>query len=238
VIILVTVSLLKYPARTIFITAFTLFQVGEFSFLLSVTGLQNEVLSTHIYQYFLAISIMTMGLTPFILNNSGQIADFFIRLPLPKRVKNRLDNIKKQRIVNIRQSQNLNDHLVIIGYGINGSNLAKTAKKVNIPYLIIELDPDLIKKLKAENEPVIFGDASNETILQHVHIHKARVVVIAISDQNIIDDILKRIREISSTIHIIVRTRDTENIEDIFNTGANEVVPEEFETSVLIFTSV
>jgi CPA2 family monovalent cation:H+ antiporter-2 len=181
-IIGITVLLLKYPARTVFMTVFALFQVGEFSLLLSTVGVENEILPQNIYQYFLAISIITMGLTPFLMNFAPQITYFLVKLPIPSNVRARLDNVKRIHQNQHSVTEELTDHLVIIGYGINGQNISKAAKNAEIPYIIIDLEPESFEKGKKAGEPIVFGDATNPVILKHVHVQEARVVVIAISD--------------------------------------------------------
>ncbi len=234
-IIIITVLLLRYPARTIFITAFTLFQVGEFAFLLSVNGIKYKLLTPEVYQYFLAVSILTMGLTPFLIANASQTATFLIRYLLPRAVRERLQSIGQQKS---KAEHEYNDHLVIIGYGTNGDNLSTASKEAQIPYVVVELDPEIFKEIKSKGLPVIFGDACDEVILQHVNIHKARVIVIAISDPLATKKIITRIREVTETAYIIVRVKRKTEIEEIFRLGADEVIPEEFETSIGIFTSV
>jgi len=238
IITAITVFILRYPARTIFITALSLFQVGEFAFLLSVTGLNYKILSVDVYQYFLSISILSMGLTPFIINNASRITSSIIRSPLPKKVRQRLNSIAQQKSLKTVSEFDFKDHLVIIGYGINGENLTTASREANIPYVVVELDPDIIKTLKDKNIPAVFGDACDEIILQHVSVHKARVIVIAVSDPLAAKKIIIRIREITKMAYIIVRTKHQRNIDEIFKLGADEVIPEEFETSIGIFTSV
>lgn len=239
IVLVITVLLLKYPPRTVILTALSLFQVGEFAFLLSATGMQYELMSNHIYQHFLAISIISMGATPFIIDFSGNITTFLIKTPLPKNVRRRLKRITQKNATNDTITEdNFHDHLVIIGYGLNGENVAKAAKKANIPYLIVDLDPETIKKGKANNEPIIFGDACNDIILKHVHIHEARVVVVAISSPESTKKIVKTIRSFSKTVYIIVRTRYISEVEENIKAGADQVIPEEFETSIEIFVRV
>ena len=239
IILVITVLVLKYPPRTVILTALSLFQVGEFAFLLSATGMQYELMSNTIYQHFLAISIMSMGATPFVIDFSDKIADFLFKTPLPKNVRRRLKNITKNNAHNNKiEEENYHDHLIIIGYGVNGENVAKAAKRANIPYLIVDLDPAAIKKGKDNNEPIIFGDACNDVILKHLHAHEARVVVVAISSPETTKKIVRNIRNYTRTAYIIVRTRYISEIEENIKAGADQVIPEEFETSIEIFTRV
>jgi len=127
---------------------------------------------------------------------------------------------------------------VIIGYGINGSNLAKAAHYSNIPYIAIELNADTVIREKKNGIPIIFGDAAEPHILETVNLKKARAAVIAISDPDATKAITTNIREFSSSIYTIVRTRYVKETSELLALGADEVIPEEFETSVEIFSRV
>lgn len=237
-VIAITVLSLRYPARTVFMTMFSLFQVGEFSLLLSATGMENGILSNNIYQYFLAVSIISMGLTPVLINKSAQITYFLVKIPIPSAVRKRLNNFRRKRAQERVSIPQLKDHLVIVGYGINGQNISKAAKKARIPYAIVELEPEAFQQAKDNQEPVVFGDATNDIILKHVHIQEARVVVIAISDSEATMKIINLVRSFTQTAWIIVRTRYVKEIEENIRLGADEVIPEEFETSIEIFSRV
>ncbi|UJH91346.1 NAD-binding protein [Antarcticibacterium sp. 1MA-6-2] len=136
------------------------------------------------------------------------------------------------------QWKNFHDHLVIIGFGINGQNISKAAKHANIPYVVTDLEPDAFEKGKKAGEPIIFGDATNPLILKHLHVQEARVVVIAISDPDATKKIINGIRSLTQTANLIVRTRYVREIEENLRLGADEVIPEEFETSIEIFSRV
>lgn len=238
IILAITVLSLRYPARTIFMTVFALFQVGEFSLLLSTVGLENGLLPENIYQYFLAISIVTMGITPILINYSSRITYFLLKMPIPAAVRKRLENIRKISQPESTPIEDLKDHLVIVGYGINGQNISKAAKNADIPYVIVDLEPEAFQMAKNNGELVVFGDATNPLILKHVHVQEARVVVIAISDSRATKKIINGVRQYTQTAWIIVRTRYVREIEENIRLGADEVIPEEFETSIEIFSRV
>ena len=237
-IIFIVVIILRYPLRVVLLSGLTLFQVGEFAFILSATGIAEGLLSPENYQYFLAVSIMSMGATPFIIMWSPKITDFLLKLPLSQQVRRRLDSFQKVKAQSYRLPEAMEDHLVIIGYGINGKNIAKAARGANIPYVVVEKDMEALKQAQLSTESVVFGDATHEVILKHVHAYSARVVVIAISDPDTTRLIVSKIRELSDIVYIIVRTRYLKEIDGNLRLGADEVIPEEFETSIEIFTRV
>lgn len=228
------VIMLRYPLRTVILTALSIFQVGEFAFLLANTSMQYELLPDNVYQYFLATSIVSMGMTPLLFKFAHQLTDLLVKVPGAKR-------LEPQTIApdtRISLAEELNDHLVIIGYGINGKNLARAARNADIPYRIVELNAKTVKSAKAEGEQIYFGDATEESILKHLFVHKARVVVIAISDPKATKKIVSQIRGLSKTVYVIVRTRFVKEIQENLQAGADEVIPEEFETSIEIFSKV
>jgi monovalent cation:H+ antiporter-2, CPA2 family len=221
-----------------FVVGFSLFQVGEFSLLLAKEGFRYELLDANTYQYFLAISILTMAFTPFVLNHRYNFAYKMWNVPLPTNLRRRLVARKNPPVAGIDEDNELRDHLVIIGYGLNGRNLSRAAKRAHIPYAIIEMNPETVRTEAANGEPIVYGDAANETVLDHVNAHKARVIVIAISNSDSTKGIIASIRHFTQNPYVIVRTRYVNEIEDNIKLGADEVIPEEFETSIEIFTRV
>lgn len=230
--------LLQVPIRTALLVGLSLFQVGEFAFILSRSGIEAGLLSDAVYQYFLAVSLVTMALTPFVIKSNHALANAAVLVLVPKALRERMSRRMTAAMGQEDENHDIEDHIVIIGYGINGRNLARAAREANIPYLIIELNAETVKQEKALGEPIMYGDAAQGVILQHVHIQKARVCVIAISDPDSTKRIIVNIREISTRVHIIVRTRFIQEMDENFQLGADEVIPEEFETSIEIFTRV
>jgi CPA2 family monovalent cation:H+ antiporter-2 len=225
------IAVLKYPPRTIIITALSLFQVGEFSFILSKVGIQYNLLSESTNQIFLAVSIMSMLITPFVIIISEKIAFGVLKIGFF-----RDKEVTKTEVP--LKAEVFKNHLVIMGYGVNGSNLVKAAKHINIPYVIVEKDKAKLEEAFSKNLPVINGDATQESVLNTLNLNQARALVIAISDKEATREILSKVRQICQSLYIIVRTRYVKEIEELHALGADEVIPEEFETSIEIFTRV
>lgn len=231
----VAARMLQYPLRISLLVGLSLFQVGEFAFILSKTGIESGLLSEETYQYFLSVSLLTMGVTPFVIGSYRKLADLIAspfggsKEPMP------FDHHSSDAHGDL---PDLDDHIVIIGFGINGRNVARAARHADIPYVIVELNAVTVKHERKNGQPILYGDAVHPMILQHINIHKARVVVVAISDPSATKRIIASVREISDKVHIIVRTRFVQEMEENYRLGADEVIPEEFETSIEIFTRV
>ena len=107
-----------------------------------------------------------------------------------------------------------------------------------MPYTILELNADVVGEAKAKGEKINFGDATRREVLKHAEIEKASALVLAISDPQAGRRAVRNARQLSEDIHIIVRTRYISEINELLELGANEVIPEEFETSIEIFSRV
>lgn len=229
------VAVLRYPLRTVLLTGFSLFQVGEFAFILSKVGIEYNLLSVETNQYFLAVSILSMLLTPFMILSAETIVQAMLRFFQRIGINVATVLMQSQRK---EQETELTNHLIIIGYGINGRNVAAVARLSNIPYVVIELNAETVKQERSKGAPLVFGDATHEHILETVNLSQARIVVVAISDIQATKIIVAKIRAMSSSLHIVVRTRYVKEIAELTALGANEVIPEEFETSIEIFSRV
>ena len=206
-------------------------QIGEFSFVLAKAGIDFKLLSPADGQIFLAASILSMIATPFLIHWSHAWAFGFEGL---------FKDIGFNRSTSgeANETPSATGHVIVVGYGLNGQNLARVLKEVGIPYRVLEMDPDLVRSAKAGGEPISFGDGTRPELLQQVGIEKARVLVVAISDPAATARLVSQARRLRTDLYIIVRTRYVAEIDHLYRLGANQVIPEEFETSVEIFARV
>lgn len=218
--------LLKHPLRTGIIVGISINAIGEFAFVMAKEAKKFNILNESNYQLFLSVSILTIGISPFLIRYSSKIAALFAA----KKGKDKVLEIKNKSI--------LKDHLIIVGYGINGKNLSKAAIESKISYVVLELNPETVSKERKKGIPIYYGDAANEGVLRNLSIENARVMVVAINDPYAIRRIVSMAKNINPAIHLIVRTRHISEINSLLNMGADEVVPEEYETSIEIFTRV
>ena len=228
------VVFLGFSLTTALIVGFSLCQIGEFSFILSKVGFDNTIISPVEYQTILAMAIITMVISSFIINYARPVADFFMKSPLLTWLDNKLYDASSMPTEPWGEIPE--DHLIIVGYGINGRNVARSAKIAGIPYIIIETNPETVKKESAKGESIIYGDASNDEVLKHSNIMEARVLVTTIPDAPSARHIIFSARKLNQEVYIIARTRFVIEVNDLYMLGASEVIPEEFETSVEIFT--
>ncbi|HPN38451.1 MAG TPA: cation:proton antiporter [Melioribacteraceae bacterium] len=221
-------SLLKLPFRVAVYSGLSISSIGEFSFILAKEGLKFNIINKEIHQLFLAVSIITIMAVPFFMKYQSKILDFIEKLIKTKPNNGRYEKTKTK----------LKGHLIIVGYGVNGKNLSKAAISSNIPYVVLEINPETVEREKKKGIPIYYGDAATEGVLEAMNITEARIIVIAINEPYAVRRVVSLAKMMNKNIHIIVRTRYISEIKGLIDLGADEVIPEEYETSIEIFTRV
>ncbi|MGH7535890.1 MAG: NAD-binding protein, partial [Gemmatimonadales bacterium] len=226
-------ALMGYSGRVALLSGIGVSQIGEFSFVLAREGRVMGLLPEGLYQTFLAVAVITMLVTPFLLQGGPALLDRLERLVPLDRL---LPGFRPKGITAVQEP--LTDHVIIAGYGLNGRNLAAALRSIDAPYLIVELNSQSVRNARARGEPAFYGDATREEILRSLGLERAKMLVVAISDPAATRRMVRVARSLSPTIHIIARTRYVVEISELERLGANVVIPEEFETSIEIFSRV
>ena len=224
------------PPRSAIMVGIALAQVGEFSFLLGQQGEASGYFQGDQYQVFLALSVLSMIVTPFLMQWSPHLArrtEAWQRAHhlMPGRTTTHTEQTEGKQI-------RMKGHVIIAGYGLNGRNLARVLGETEIPYLGLDLDGDTVSREAKHGVPVYYGDATNSHVLRHMRIEDAKVLVVAISDPFITRRVVQVAKGLNPKIHVVVRTRYLRELDELHKLGADDVVPEEFETSIEIFALV
>jgi CPA2 family monovalent cation:H+ antiporter-2 len=222
-----------YSWRAAVLTGIALAQVGEFSFILAKVGRSVGLLPGESFQVFLTVSVLTLLLTPFLLQASPRLAR---RAEALQRLRHWLP--ERQTAPHGIQSRHLRDHTIVAGYGVNGRNLAQVLRETEIPFVVVDVDGQTVRREQKKGIPIVFGDITHPQVLRRLGVQEASALVLAISDPIATRRAVTVARQLSPAIHIIARTRYLREIEDLRMTGADQVVPEEFETSIEIFSLV
>lgn len=214
--------ILKYPIRLALIVGFGLSQLGEFSFILAEVGKGYGLITESQFQTIMAVTIFTLFITPFLMKLSSAFGYSFSKL-LP---------------LKMADVPEMSNHTVVLGYGLNGKNLAKVLKSTSIAYIVMDLNPTSVEKGKKAGYNTVFGDATQHESLRQIGIERARICVIAMSDRLSTERALSLIKMMNPDLRVVVRTRYVADVKKLFDLGASQVIPEEFETSVEIFIRV
>jgi CPA2 family monovalent cation:H+ antiporter-2 len=219
-----TARALRYPIRSALLAGLGLAQIGEFSFLLAQQGLDRNLMGQDVFQMFISTSILSMLAAPFLMQAGPWFTSRLPELAPAQGSKNDVCTLK--------------GHTVIAGYGLNGMNLAKTLKATHIPYVVLEVNADTIRRARDEGEPIIYGDITRRDVLVRAGAECAKVMVFAVSDFNATRIAVRTVRQLNPSIFILIRTRYAADVDELYKLGADQVIPEEFETSIEIFSRV
>jgi len=224
--------MLGHTFRGTIVVGLALAQIGEFSFILAKVGQTSQILSDYYYQLFLAVTIVSMAVSPFLIMVAKPAAGLLLKLPIPKFLVNGLFPLQD---IEVPLMQN---HTVLIGKDSRSLNLSLMASYMKIPYISIVFDPAAARKRQMKGEMVVYGDALNEPILRKAHAETAEIVVISIGDAITTLGIIEKVREMNKHAFIIARAKHVTDIEDLYQIGADQVIPEEFETAIDLFERV
>jgi CPA2 family monovalent cation:H+ antiporter-2 len=227
--------LARAPWRVALAGGMSLAQVGEFSFVLAVAGAPRGLLGSVGGQAFYAGAVFSLMLTPFLVAWAPEWALAFERWRTRGRAATGADTARAPEAAPLQTP--LADHVVIAGFGLNGRNVARVLRAVRVPHLVVDMDPGAIRAAAAEGSRGLIGDIANPVIQEQAGLAGARTLVLALSDPTATRHACQLARTHSRGVHIIVRTRYVSEIDELHRLGANQVIPEEFETSIEIFTA-
>jgi CPA2 family monovalent cation:H+ antiporter-2 len=216
--------------------AIALAQVGEFSFVLAQTGTPFGLMGAAGGQAFYAGAVFSLMLTPLLVARAPEWA-----IVLGSRLGGRHGPADDAALLGGEghgvHGAPLSDHVVIAGFGLNGQNLARVLRSVRVPHVVVDLNPDALLLAESLGSRAMLGDVTYAHIQQQAGVPAARVLVLALSDPTATRHACHAARTVAPHVYIIVRTRYVAEIDELHRLGANQVIPEEFETSIEIFTA-
>lgn len=213
--------LFRYGNIVPFAVGLTLFQAGEFSFVLARVGVATNSIDEDLYAYALTVAVVTMLLTPFL----SQLAPRLYAIRQRRRQKEPLQTI------NLPKS-GLHHHIVIAGGGRVGQYVARLLQQLNFGFVLLELDYRRVETAKQFNLPVIFGDASQDVVLEAAHVENARLILVTTPDIQTTRAIVAQARRLNPDVHIVARADSVEVIQGLQQHDIYEAVQPEFEASL------
>jgi len=213
------VAVLGFPLRLAALVALALAQVGEFSFVLLREGSRLGLVSNERYQLFLAAAVLTMLAAPALIAVGPRAAHWL----------GQKGARRHSRLAPDAQTEQLRDHVIVCGYGLNGRRLARLLAENHLPYVVVDMNPRVVRRARAEGEPIYFGDVSNPQILRLVGATHARAIIFAVSDPGVLARAVSHARLRNPDLHIIARTKRIAEAHELRLAGATDVVAEELE---------
>lgn len=221
--------LMRLSMRVSLLAGAGLAQIGEFAFVLATAGLAAGLIDDDLMASLVAVSILSMLLTPFGLSAGPRIAAGVGRV---RKFQRWLDVATAEEAdVEVKQYR---DHVIIGGYGFVGQQLARALRAHHIPYVIVELNMQTVSNAGRAGEPIYYGDITSPEVLEHVGARRARELVLVINDPSALIRAIKGARQCAPDLHIVVRTLYLMDVGDLIQAGANQIVPAELEAGVEI----
>ncbi|QTA81657.1 Putative glutathione-regulated potassium-efflux system protein, KefB-like [Desulfonema limicola] len=204
-----------------------LFQVGEFTFVLARTGLEAKVLDNNTYSLVLALSVISMVITPFA---SAMAAPVY-------KLRKKLFNYEPLQTENIPNT-GLENHVVIAGGGRVGQHIAQVLTQLNLPFVIVELNHQRMQECKNAKFPVIYGDMSQPTVLEASKILESRLLLITIPSLVAAQSIAEHSLMLKPELNIIARAEGVEQMKTLYENGVYMAVMPEMEAGLEIARQV
>ena len=204
-------------------------QSGEFGFALLTLLLRRELSDPDIVQPLLAATVLSMVLSPLLIRHNRRITRAFLGEAGPPH-----NEAMREAQATLAVAER--DHVVICGFGRVGQNIARVLEQTGFEYIALDLDPYRVRVGRQAGDPVMYGDAGQEKVLENVGIAHASCVVVTFTKPEIALRILRSVRALRPDVPVLVRTQDDSKLEELQAAGATEVVPETFEASLMLLS--
>lgn len=208
-------------------TGIVLAEGGEFGFALLTLLLQNRLVGVEVIQPLLAAITVSMVLSPMLIRHNRQIARFVLRESRPELPPPPPGDAVTRALAG-------REHVVLCGFGRVGQNVARVLEQLGFEYLAMDLDPFRVRTAREAGDPVIYGNAADDVMLDAVGIGHASAVVVSFSDPERALRIVEAVRRRRSDVPVLVRTADDTQLERLRAAGATELVPETLEAALML----
>ena len=201
-------------------------QGSEFGFALLAVAITSGLLGIEPSQPIIAAIILSMAISPMLIRHNEAIA-----LRFAPGYASSLDQAEQDIETACAE---LKDHVLLCGFGRTAQNLAQFLKREGIPFVALEIETEIVREAREAGEPVFLGDSSKPGILRLAGIARARVLVISFTEFKPAEHIAQTVRELRPDIPLLVRTRDDRHLERLLECGADEVIPDTVESSMIL----
>jgi CPA2 family monovalent cation:H+ antiporter-2 len=215
-----------------FKAALVLAHAGELGFVLIGLATKHHMLTEPLASIVLSIGVLSMFASPFMISYAE---------PLSRRLFGVKTTAKEQSQSKQKISEAVKDfsqHIIICGFGRNGQTIKRFLDRLELPSVVLDLDPKRVREAATAGESVFYGDATRRSILHAAGIEQARLVVVTFDNLKSTLDLLSVTRLHFPQIPVLVRTKDDSNLETLLHAGAQKVIPENLESSLMLVGQV
>lgn len=235
VVIFVLNNHFKQHLKVSFLVALGLVQVGEFAFVLSKDAVTKSFISSDVYNFVLSVALISILLTPLIFK-FGEKMFLSFKAFMRSRMQKQYDRIFGAYKIDKESSTGLlfSNHVVICGHGRVGHQISRVLELAKIPYVVVDYNLGVVKKLKENDVNVVYGDPSDIDVLDYAEVDRAQSVVVAVPDRHSQEMIIDNSLKLNPRVNIICRSHFDEDKERLLGRGAKAIVQPEFEAGLSI----
>ncbi|UCD64568.1 MAG: cation:proton antiporter [Candidatus Zixiibacteriota bacterium] len=232
-LVFASAAILRLPLRVCLLTALALAQIGEFSFVLVFAAQGTGLLDKALESNLISAAILSMFLTPIAISFGPHLAAGVGRI-------RRLTHLMKVPSAEdaADETRRMRDHVIIGGYGFAGQQLARALEHCSIPFVVVDLNVENVRKASSEVGHAYFGDVTSHEVLESVGAAYARQLVLLINDQRATERAVRVARRLAPGLAIVVRAFYLLDINPLLAAGADDVIAAEREAAVEVATRV
>ena len=203
-------------------------QMGEFGFVLIALANQVQLLPSEVSSMLLGAGVISMAITPYMIDHARSWSLFL----------SQEKSIETNDLEQLPENEHLKEHVIICGFGRIGQTVSRFLKQESIDFVAIDIDPLRTRTAREAGENVLFGSSRQTELLKAAHLSQAKLVVIAFGEDKQSLEVIQKVRSLSPNVPILVRTRNDDHLDMLHEAGANEVVPESLEGSLMLVSQV
>ena len=203
-------------------------QMGEFGFVLIALANQVQLLPSSVSSMLLGAGVISMAITPYMIDRARSWSIFLSQEKSPETTD----------LEQLPENKDLKNHVIICGFGRVGQTVSRFLKQESIDFVAIDIDPLRTRTAREAGENVLFGSSRQTELLNAAHLSQAKLVVIAFGEDKQSMEVVQKVRSLAPEVPILVRTRNDDNLDVLHAAGANEVVPESLEGSLMLVSQV
>ena len=226
-IVLGTALILRLPLRVGILSAASLCQVGEFSFVLLSVAAGTGLLGGLLYQHLMMAIILSMLLTPLVIAFGPHLAGGAARIPW-------LNRLLRAEPPGIEEDEPHADHVIVAGYGLAGREVCRAVRAAGFDYLAIDTNPDNVRAARAIGDRAVLGDVTQREVLEELGCTDARLVVLTVNDARATELAVRRIRAFAPDVAIVARAPYELDRASLHHAGATVIVTAEATASASI----
>lgn len=218
---------LRLPARVAWLSGASLAQFSEFGFVVVAAGSRLGLIDSPQTRALWCAGVLSMFLTPLVMRLAPHLtAGERLLRPL-------------ERLLGVRgmdepapEHAELSGHVVVVGFGPGGQLLCQALAELGLPYLVLELNAETVRRARAHNLPVYYGDATSPEALEHAQVCHARLLSLLINDPSGARRVVDAVRRAAPELPVLVRSRYLAEAAGLRRLGVADAVVEELESGM------